>query len=343
MSRLVEGNGAVVTGGANLRPAAKTTALPAAATAQGLYDPLHERDACGVGFIVNLHNRKSHRIIQDGLRIVENLTHRGAVGADPKMGDGAGMLVQIPHKFFTRRSGTVGLRPARARPVCASATSSCRTTPTQRADMERIVAADHRRRGSGAARLARRAGRQHRTVARARDRHHRTLSPPGVHRPRRRRRRRRRIRAQALHRAQGHLGAHLRRLCRPQERFLHRLDVVPDAGLQGHVPRLPARQPIIATCTSPISSRPWRSSTSASRPTPFRPGGWRIPIASSATTARSTPSAATSTGWRRARQPPLRGCSATTSPSCSRFPTRASRTPPASTTPGRSHRFSTFG
>ena len=113
MSRLVEGNGVVVTGGASVRPAAKAATLPAAATPAGLYDPLNERDACGVGFIVNLHNRKSHRIVQDGLRIVENLTHRGAVGADPKMGDGAGMLVQIPHKFFAARGQAAGLRPAR--------------------------------------------------------------------------------------------------------------------------------------------------------------------------------------------------------------------------------------
>ncbi len=76
--------------------------------AAGLFDPAHERDACGVGFIVNLHNRKSHRIIQDGLKIVENLTHRGAVGADPLMGDGAGMLVQIPHRFLAAEAENLG-------------------------------------------------------------------------------------------------------------------------------------------------------------------------------------------------------------------------------------------
>ncbi len=139
MSRLVEGNGVVVTGGASLRPTAKTTALPAAATPQGLYDPLHERDACGVGFIVNLHNRKSHRIIQDGLKIVENLTHRGAVGADPKMGDGAGMLVQIPHKFFAREAERLGF----ALPAPGQYAIGHIFMPKdagQRADMERIVA-----------------------------------------------------------------------------------------------------------------------------------------------------------------------------------------------------------
>ena len=139
MSSLVEGNGAVVTGGASLRPAAKTTALSAAATPQGLYDPLHERDACGVGFIVNLHNRKSHRIIEDGLKIVENLTHRGAVGADPKMGDGAGMLVQIPHKFFLREAERLGF----ALPEPGQYAVGHIFMPQdahQRADMERIVA-----------------------------------------------------------------------------------------------------------------------------------------------------------------------------------------------------------
>ncbi|HDZ75527.1 MAG TPA: glutamate synthase large subunit [Aurantimonas coralicida] len=66
----------------------------------GLYDPRNEHDACGVGFIAHMKNEKSHSIIEKGLQILQNLTHRGAVGADPLMGDGAGMLVQIPHDFF---------------------------------------------------------------------------------------------------------------------------------------------------------------------------------------------------------------------------------------------------
>jgi glutamate synthase (NADPH) large chain len=66
---------------------------------QGLYDPVNEHDACGVGFVCNIKNRKSHEIILQGLEILERLNHRGAVGADPKAGDGAGMLVQIPMHF----------------------------------------------------------------------------------------------------------------------------------------------------------------------------------------------------------------------------------------------------
>ena len=63
---------------------------------QGLYDPRNEHDACGVGFIVNIKGLKSHDIIGQGLKILENLDHRGAVGADPLMGDGAGILIQTP-------------------------------------------------------------------------------------------------------------------------------------------------------------------------------------------------------------------------------------------------------
>jgi len=73
--------------------------------AQGLYDPAHERDSCGVGFVCHIKNEKSHRIVQQGLEILERLTHRGAVGADPKAGDGAGILVQMPDAFFRANVG----------------------------------------------------------------------------------------------------------------------------------------------------------------------------------------------------------------------------------------------
>ena len=63
---------------------------------QGLYDPANERDACGVGFVANIKGRKSHEIVRQGLQILLNLDHRGAVGADPLVGDGAGILIQIP-------------------------------------------------------------------------------------------------------------------------------------------------------------------------------------------------------------------------------------------------------
>ncbi len=77
--------------------------------AQGLYDPANESDACGVGFIAHMKNQKSHSIVEKGLKILHNLEHRGAVGADPLMGDGAGMLVQIPHDFFAAEMAAQGV------------------------------------------------------------------------------------------------------------------------------------------------------------------------------------------------------------------------------------------
>ncbi|XSG83367.1 MAG: glutamate synthase large subunit [Methyloligella sp. ZOD6] len=68
--------------------------------AQGLYDPSREHDACGVGFIADLNGKPTHKTIESGLQLLVNLTHRGAAGADPRFGDGAGMLLQIPHEFF---------------------------------------------------------------------------------------------------------------------------------------------------------------------------------------------------------------------------------------------------
>jgi glutamate synthase (ferredoxin) len=66
----------------------------------GLYDPYYEHDACGVGFVVDLKGAPSHRIVEQGIQVLENLVHRGACGCDPDTGDGAGMLLQIPHRFF---------------------------------------------------------------------------------------------------------------------------------------------------------------------------------------------------------------------------------------------------
>ena len=67
---------------------------------QGLYNPENEHDACGIGFLANIKGVKSHSIVRQGLQILENLTHRGAVGADPLAGDGAGILLQIPDDFM---------------------------------------------------------------------------------------------------------------------------------------------------------------------------------------------------------------------------------------------------
>ena len=78
-------------------------------TRQGLYDPRNEHDACGVGFIVHIKGHKSHAIVRQGLELLRNLTHRGAVGADPFAGDGAGILIQVPDAFLRAECNKQGL------------------------------------------------------------------------------------------------------------------------------------------------------------------------------------------------------------------------------------------
>jgi glutamate synthase (NADPH) large chain len=82
--------------------ATKVSSTPTAGIpkAQGLYNPAHEHDACGVGFVAHIKGNKTHAIVEQGLKILENLDHRGAVGADKLMGDGAGILIQIPDAFY---------------------------------------------------------------------------------------------------------------------------------------------------------------------------------------------------------------------------------------------------
>jgi len=82
-----------------------STGLP---PAQGLYDPQLEHDACGIGFVANIKGQKSHDIIVKGIQVLVNLTHRGACGCDPETGDGAGVLIQIPHKYFARECAKLG-------------------------------------------------------------------------------------------------------------------------------------------------------------------------------------------------------------------------------------------
>jgi glutamate synthase (NADPH/NADH) large chain len=76
---------------------------------QGLYDPAHEHDACGLGFVAHIKGEKRHDIVSRGLQILKNLTHRGATGADPLQGDGAGILIQIPDAFFRKVCAPLGI------------------------------------------------------------------------------------------------------------------------------------------------------------------------------------------------------------------------------------------
>ncbi|HYD33663.1 MAG TPA: glutamate synthase large subunit, partial [Methylophilaceae bacterium] len=88
---------------------------------QGLYDPANERDSCGVGFIANIKGRKSHKIVEQGLQILSNLTHRGATGYDPKLGDGAGILIQMPDEFMRKQAAALGISlPAAGAYACGN-------------------------------------------------------------------------------------------------------------------------------------------------------------------------------------------------------------------------------
>jgi len=78
------------------------TAIPGPPDAQGLYDPRHEHDACGVGFVVDIKGRKSHAIVRQALQVLKNLAHRGACGCEVNTGDGAGILMQIPDRFLRK-------------------------------------------------------------------------------------------------------------------------------------------------------------------------------------------------------------------------------------------------
>ena len=81
----------------------------AAAAAGGLYDTTREHDACGVGFVAHIKGARAHSIVTQGLKILENLDHRGAVGADKLMGDGAGILIQIPDEYFRAEMAAAGV------------------------------------------------------------------------------------------------------------------------------------------------------------------------------------------------------------------------------------------
>jgi glutamate synthase (NADPH/NADH) large chain len=89
---------------------------------QGLYSPSNERDACGLGFVAHIKGKKSHQIVQQGLQILANLTHRGATGYDPKLGDGAGILIQMPDAFMRKEATKLGINlPAVGSYACGTA------------------------------------------------------------------------------------------------------------------------------------------------------------------------------------------------------------------------------
>src|SRR2546428_6478140 len=84
--------------------------IPGFPPKQGLYDPRFEKDSCGIGFVANIKGVKSHDIVRKALQVLNNLFHRGAQGCAPCTGDGAGILLQVPHEFFKRACADVGVK-----------------------------------------------------------------------------------------------------------------------------------------------------------------------------------------------------------------------------------------
>ena len=206
----------------------------------GLYDPRLDKDSCGVGFIADIKGRKSHKIVEDAIDILCNLEHRGAVGADPRAGDGAGILVQTPHKFFAAQGRRARHHAARARPLRGRLRVHAARPGMAEGDPRHL-----RREGAAgrpdAARLARGAARQF--LARRIGEADRAVPHAGVHRragPRspaedefeRRLYILRKVISDVVYRTRE------RRLAE----LLRRVAVVPHRDLQGHVPRRPARQ-----------------------------------------------------------------------------------------------------
>ena len=207
--------------------------------AEGLYDLGMEKDSCGVGFIANIKGKKSHQIVSDAISILCNLEHRGAVGADPRAGDGAGILVQIPHAFFSRKAAEIGFQLPEPGHYAIGALFMPKETAWRKV-IQSIIAEQIKQEGllllgwrdvpSDNASLGE-------TVKPTEPDHMQVfIGRNGTAKIRGR------IRAQALHPAQvdlaGDLSAPRPRACR----LLSGLDVVPHRDLQGHVPRRPARQ-----------------------------------------------------------------------------------------------------
>ena len=266
---------------------------------QGLYDPAHEHDACGIGFVANIKNNQSHAIIEQGLRILCNLRHRGAVGADPLAGDGSGILIQVPDAFLRAACGELGF----ALPAAGHFAVGMVFLPRDEGTRQLAIEA-----------FARVVPEEGQTILGWRDVpidnsvlgfSVKPIEPV--------------IRQIFIGRGAdcADVAAFERKLFVIRKRVHHAIWDRPDANPDDfYICSLSARTLVYKGISSPRTSRPtiristirassrrWRWCTSGSRPTRFHRGGWRIRSASSATTARSTRCAATSTGCWRAGTP----------------------------------------
>ncbi len=185
----------------------------------GLFDPALEKDSCGVGFIADIKGRKSHKIVEDALTILVNLEHRGAVGADPRAGDGAGILVQTPHKFLAKKAAELGFTLPPPGHYAVGALFLPHDDAWRREIMDTYAAVAARGRHD-AARLARRADRQF--DARRNGEADRAGEQAGLPRPQPQDHVGRRVRAPALHPAQDHFRQSLRQARAAQSRTIIR-------------------------------------------------------------------------------------------------------------------------
>ncbi len=203
----------------------------------GLFDPALEKDSCGVGFIADIKGRKSHKIVHDALTILVNLEHRGAVGADPRAGDGAGILVQMPHKFLAKKAAELGFALPAPGEYAVGALFLPHDEPWRRDVMDTYaaVAAEE-----GMTLLG------WRDVPTDNSTLGETVKPtePVIKQVFLGRgskiTTRRRVRAPTLHPAQDHFGQALRQARSQYLALLSGVDLVPHPDLQGHVPRRPA-------------------------------------------------------------------------------------------------------
>ena len=262
---------------------------------QGLYDPSNEHDACGIGFVAHIKNRKSHDIVRQGLgsSAICVIAARSAPTRWPATAPAS--WSRFPTRFLRAECDGLGLRAAggrrlRGRHGLPAARRRHAAAPASTPSRKVVP-----RGGPDPARLARRADRQLRAgLQRQADR---AGDPPGLHR----------ARAETAptptpssascsSSASRCITRSGTRAAQDADQFYIPSLSSPDHRLQGDDPGREPRRPITPTCATSGWSRRWRWCISASPPTPSRPGSWRTRSAISATTARSTPCAATSTG-----------------------------------------------
>ncbi len=212
---------------------------PHVPAAHGLFDPRHEKDSCGVGFIADIKGRKSHKIVEDALAILCNLEHRGAVGADPRAGDGAGALVQLPHKFFARKAKELGIALPEPGHYAVGFVFMPRDEK-QREEIKAIYSEVVPREGLillGWRDVPNDNASLGETVKPTEPHHCQVFVGRTADIKTEDEFERRSVRA-----AQGRLEHRLQREALARVRLLHRVAVLPHDHLQGHVPRRPARQ-----------------------------------------------------------------------------------------------------